>query len=280
MLMLTRYSYDRNATESPLLRLAPEIRNRIFHFVLGGKTIHIDYFYGHYACRSTVGYEEEAKSTKNSKGCGSIDAHSIQHVACDPETNSVERLQLAVLRACRQIHQEAALVPFSSNIFAFDDRPCFEQFLKKVLLGQARALRHIVFDLKYYQTGMYRYTIDAIPTKLTAVETLTIFLTADDIADGSYSDWFEDYIGSKPTENLKPFRGIAKSKSTVVVCKEKDCTQESKIGKALNKLGDDLEEFLSDKEAALEEAQKREAEKAKKKANRASAKARLTEMKP
>ncbi|KAK3705000.1 hypothetical protein LTR37_013517 [Vermiconidia calcicola] len=36
-------STARNAAESPLLRLPPEIRNRIFRYVFGGRTIHINH---------------------------------------------------------------------------------------------------------------------------------------------------------------------------------------------------------------------------------------------
>ncbi|KAK5684906.1 hypothetical protein LTS10_002981 [Elasticomyces elasticus] len=40
-------NYDTNATTSPLLKLPPEIRNRIWGFLFGGKTVHV-----HFECPS------------------------------------------------------------------------------------------------------------------------------------------------------------------------------------------------------------------------------------
>lgn len=49
------------------------------------------------------------------------------------------RLNLDVLRVCRQINKEAALLPLTNNTFAFDNGPALEFFVSKSLRGRQRA---------------------------------------------------------------------------------------------------------------------------------------------
>ena len=73
---------QRNATSSPLLRLPPEIRNMIYTLIIDVVTVVF---------------------TKARLGRG---RHPIQD-------------GLALLRVCRQIHAEAALLPYALNTFVF-----------------------------------------------------------------------------------------------------------------------------------------------------------------
>ena len=73
---------QRNATSSPLLRLPPEIRNMIYTLIIDVVTVVF---------------------TKARLGRG---RHPIQD-------------GLALLRVCRQIHAEAALLPYAFNTFVF-----------------------------------------------------------------------------------------------------------------------------------------------------------------
>jgi hypothetical protein len=73
---------QRNATSSPLLRLPPEIRNMIYTLIIDVNTVVF---------------------TKAGLGRG---RHPIQD-------------GLALLRVCRQIHAEAALLPYALNTFVF-----------------------------------------------------------------------------------------------------------------------------------------------------------------
>lgn len=77
----------RNNQDSPLLRLPPEIRNRIWHLALGGKLIrHNVYGRGRYRMMPRPSERENA---------------------------------FDLLRTCRQIYAETALLPFSANTFSW-----------------------------------------------------------------------------------------------------------------------------------------------------------------
>ncbi|KAF2253367.1 hypothetical protein BU26DRAFT_400386, partial [Trematosphaeria pertusa] len=79
--------------KSPLLRLPGKIRNAIWEYVVGGTTfdMHVKYRYkGRYAWR--IPDAKAANTTKN---------------------------QLSLLRVCRQIYAETAILPFKVNVFKF-----------------------------------------------------------------------------------------------------------------------------------------------------------------
>lgn len=74
---------------SPLLALPPEIRNRIFHYALGGKTFRQIY-----------------------------ETHRRRPFRCEPS----ERLHaFALLQTCRQIYAETAAVTCASSVFRIGD---------------------------------------------------------------------------------------------------------------------------------------------------------------
>ncbi|KAF2831194.1 hypothetical protein CC86DRAFT_136217 [Ophiobolus disseminans] len=76
----------RNQHESPFLRLAPEIRNKLYSLILGGRTYRFK------------------------------DAIDRGHAVL--ETNG-ERHVLGLLLVCHQIYSEASLLPYSLNKFSF-----------------------------------------------------------------------------------------------------------------------------------------------------------------
>lgn len=49
-----------------------------------------------------------------------------------------------LMLVCRQIYQEAALIPFTSNTYTFEGIACLKQFPQLLMPCQARALTHIV----------------------------------------------------------------------------------------------------------------------------------------
>ncbi|KAK5684980.1 hypothetical protein LTS10_003055 [Elasticomyces elasticus] len=51
-------------------------------------------------------------------------------------------ISFELLQVCRQLHREAALVPFTSNHFVFRSGRSLENFVRSILLPQARAVRH------------------------------------------------------------------------------------------------------------------------------------------
>lgn len=103
-------------SETPLLRLPPEIRNRIWELGLGGKVIRVIFvekFKGRYA-------EER---TTVARDTFPVHAH-------------------ARLQVCRQIYTETALIPFSHNAFHFDRVEAFD-WARHLLPVQKSAIREL-----------------------------------------------------------------------------------------------------------------------------------------
>lgn len=62
------------------------------------------------------------------------------------ENDAGFKLDLAILRTCRQIHREAALIPYESNKFAFSKGEDFDLFVSAKLNAQQRqAIQRIQF---------------------------------------------------------------------------------------------------------------------------------------
>lgn len=71
-----------------------------------------------------------------------------EHARCelfepDSETEPTG-LSLALLRVCRQIHNETALLPYLMNTFAFKGPDDFDIFVGNLLAAQRRAIRRII----------------------------------------------------------------------------------------------------------------------------------------
>jgi len=148
--------YHENAAKSPLLRLPPEVRNRIWYFLFGGMTIHIkaDSSRGpiaHAVCRSPLRDEDLAQIinrlqhqsiSKTGLPRIRIRTPSAAHKNCT-WSGFNHRLSLSALRACRQLHQEAALFPYQHNTFSFNSLEYMIPFLNGLVLAQARAIEKI-----------------------------------------------------------------------------------------------------------------------------------------
>lgn len=131
-------STDLNAQQSPLLHLPAEIRNRIYELVLGGNRLHLsprrdnwDHCYKPTIC----GVDPDNEDIKEvfqafyngDTGAERMDPQNLSfhelHEDCKRRTidwsicKPSDYLSLSLLRVCRQIHQEAALLPFSLNTF-------------------------------------------------------------------------------------------------------------------------------------------------------------------
>ncbi|CAK1365946.1 unnamed protein product [Cercospora beticola] len=192
--------------ESPLLALPPELRTRIYHYVIGGQNIHISSHmilaedlevmnspsYGYtyrdnaqrflardqrvrffYTLCDVPHDDDEAykqsctpRIDKNGQHLNAVAPYRSRHATCfkhlGPFTSgpSQYKLHLQLLRTCRQIHQEAALMLYNDNIFSFLREKDALQFLDLALhRRQKRALRSIVLfedyvvDNRYYATA-------------------------------------------------------------------------------------------------------------------------------
>ncbi|KAK3654469.1 hypothetical protein LTR56_004099 [Elasticomyces elasticus] len=157
-------SYESNATLSPLLRLPPEVRNRIWRYLMCGNTIHVEpgdlvpvgtklvpswkldprklpFRAG--LCRSTTSTSEHVALIKAYQTSEPRDCQRITHPDClDDDSRTLEtELGLSILKTCRQAHQEAALLPFASNHFYFSCGAAVINFVRYILLHQARTIR-------------------------------------------------------------------------------------------------------------------------------------------
>ncbi|KAK5738469.1 hypothetical protein LTR17_005997 [Elasticomyces elasticus] len=156
--------YESNATRSPLLKLPPEVRNRIWRHLMCGKTIHVEpgdlvpvgtklipswkldprklpFRAG--LCRSTTPTSEHVALIKAYQTSEPRDCQSATHPDCvDDDSRTLEvELGLSVLKSCRQVHQEAALLPFANNHFYFSCGAAVINFVRYILLHQARTIR-------------------------------------------------------------------------------------------------------------------------------------------
>lgn len=71
----------------------------------------------------------------------------------DKRENPAVGLTLSALLVCRQIHQEAALLPFTANIFVFIDPSDLGRFMRKLVVGQSRYITAVTLLARhnYYQ---------------------------------------------------------------------------------------------------------------------------------
>ena len=144
-----------NATDSPFLRLPPDVRNRIYYFTFGNRTIHVRsipdsnamIYFG--ACR----IDEECESVHvrswslfiPNSDCHWHSVYAKRHSDCTSRfTRSMLGPRWWLLLVCRQIYQEAALIPFTSNTYTFEGIACLKRFVQVLMPCQARALTRIV----------------------------------------------------------------------------------------------------------------------------------------
>jgi hypothetical protein len=102
-------SAQRNATDSPLLRLPPEVRHIIWRFTLGGELVQLP----RYCQRGQRGYAVRYEQDR------SISEHGIisgRHTLRIREMSSA----FCLPQVCRQIYSETAFLAFSSSTFVID----------------------------------------------------------------------------------------------------------------------------------------------------------------
>lgn len=135
---------NRNACVSQFLRLPPEIRLRIYKLVLGGQHIWIGYH------TSTFGIPESLVSPQHWGG-GFYHRNSVD--------GSGRGLDLRLLRVCRHVFTETALLPYALNKFSFqseDVRKAFERVTRPgKKLAQKKAIgKYEIMNLLEYNLQM------------------------------------------------------------------------------------------------------------------------------
>ena len=126
----------------------------IWQYVLGGLTIHIlDDALNHNTCvakvcRLPVDPELEAVRLRE----GEQNPYHARHFRCfePPDQQSSDlydppQALVSVLRVCRQIHEEAALIPFIANFFSFARFTSLSRFLDRVAPAQAHAIQRLAW---------------------------------------------------------------------------------------------------------------------------------------
>lgn len=122
--------------------------------MFGGLTIHIlDDALDHNTCvakvcRLPINPELEALRLRE----GEQNPYHVRHFRCfeSPDQQSSNprdqpQALVSVLRVCRQIHDEAALIPFVANFFSFARFTSLSRFLDRLLPAQAHAIQRLAW---------------------------------------------------------------------------------------------------------------------------------------
>lgn len=133
----------RNSDVPFFRRLPPEIRLRIYAFVLGRRSICIGYLYEQHswnyvgAASGKPRFWNDKERFHNGGSLYHIKAHCLD---LSPD--------LRLLRTCRQIYTETALLPYSLNTFTFLDDAVRKRFEKSARPGKRRAQKKAVGKYK------------------------------------------------------------------------------------------------------------------------------------
>ena len=177
----------RNASVSPFLRLPPEIRLRIYGFVLGGQQLWIDSTPSKLAFKTRIARAREVFveeigdrsdlqpsrfNTYNREPEHS--AGHFYHVNVDGSGNT-QGFDLRLLLVCRQIFTETSLLPYALNKFSFSTdevRRAFEKtarpgkkLVQKKAIGDYEIMGRADFELRAVDTsvpGWYSRMADAM----------------------------------------------------------------------------------------------------------------------
>lgn len=100
-------------------------------------------------CGRPKSYQRRATRIKKSSGDGqNISPWSPHHHCTDAsrDRNRRDKLGLGLLLTCRQVHAEAAMLPFALNTFIFDSCLTLKAFLTNLAHGQAANVKSVVLE--------------------------------------------------------------------------------------------------------------------------------------
>jgi len=162
-------SASTNFTESLFFRLPPELRNRIYTLLFGNRTIHIrEKQLGDPADVPNVElsfctvqhdqveveiYTLEGHKYKPLKSYDGLHHAYVDHPWSWPPPDPRLFRTLQFLGVCRQIYQEAALIPFATNTFCFHDIGSMRRFTKSLMPRHARAITSVILAISGYERG-------------------------------------------------------------------------------------------------------------------------------
>jgi hypothetical protein len=125
---------NRNSVVSPFLRLPGEIRNKIYGFIVGDHHLQVGYTPHQHGIETIKG-----KRYRTHVGGGFFNrlaARGKNH----HRYQEAQSLHLGLLRVCRQVYGEAALLPYAMNIFSFENDWVMRRCLKTLRPAQKRAM--------------------------------------------------------------------------------------------------------------------------------------------
>lgn len=165
----TYRSTNLNALQSPLLSLPPELRTTIWELVLGEEILHVcsdprkvpnsmrrsgdSYHIGVYVCTAKINDHHALATLRHGPETmdSGVKTYEDRHMACMPpprygcpHEKSVRHYSVALLQTCRQVHSEAALLPFDVNNFSFsghDKLKTAHDFSARLMTSQQESIR-------------------------------------------------------------------------------------------------------------------------------------------
>ena len=133
-LLLMSISAGRNATDSSLLRLPGELRDKIWQYALGEHQIHIQ----------DLRHEDQIDST--------YDIRTLYPDTMVPLGFEQPTFQLPGV--CRQIYVESSPYVYTLNTFTFHNTATFDKWIKNRCIGQRRLIASL--DVPRTYTRLYR----------------------------------------------------------------------------------------------------------------------------
>lgn len=170
---------------SPLLKLPSEVRNRIYEHVFGIGILHVGsssqyHFTDRGAfpksiCCADESEADAARYIRESEDLSSEDLFTTRHYKCHHHADGSGFWKgLNILTVCRQIHREAALLPYKLNTFYFNNIFwIFSVFQRKLAGEQRKEIRSI---------GFFQESMDAFPAEelksddMRNVQNLSVFV--------------------------------------------------------------------------------------------------------
>ncbi|KAK0642031.1 hypothetical protein B0T16DRAFT_334305 [Cercophora newfieldiana] len=157
-----RETYDLNRTASPLLRLPPELRNRIYELVLSVGQINVCYkkwshknhttrsgqrttetvVEGGFYCRILPKTQDPWKLAVTSRNHSGAAAQGES--SSDTKTTKYPQGMTLLSSASRQLYNETVLLPYALNVWSFESNHVMERLLlkeKRLPVLQRRAIR-------------------------------------------------------------------------------------------------------------------------------------------
>lgn len=143
---------NRNYSTSTLLRLPPEIRLSIYGFVLGGQHlwishsgIKIEYMTQESRTPARLGRQTQSESP----GLWFHQYGRLHHKTASQLDDSSDPswdhgIQLGLLRVCRQVYVESALLPYGLNTFMFENHGSRKVFEESARRGNKAAQKKAV----------------------------------------------------------------------------------------------------------------------------------------